>query len=67
MSHPGEGCEAGGGELRVLGGVSRGRAFFNLEAVERGLSGGCSGERVDLTAGYRLAENWLAMGQVRKV
>ncbi len=30
----------------------------------RALEGGCGGERLDLTAGYRPNERWLAMGQV---
>lgn len=64
VSHPGEACDEGGAELRLLSGLSRGRSFVNLELAERALSGGCGGERVDLTAGYRPNDNWLAMGQV---
>ena len=66
MSDPNEGCSEGGAEVRVLGGrsFSEGRAFFNAEAAARALSGGCEGGRVELTLGYRPAENWLAMGQV---
>lgn len=67
-SHPAEGCEEGGGEFRVLGGTSfttfGQNGFFNVEAAVRGLSGGCQSERVELTAGYRPRENWLAMGQI---
>ena len=66
ISHPDEGCGEGGAEVRFLGGRSagEGRMFFNVEAAARTLSGGCEGGRIDLTAGYRPAENWLAMGQV---
>lgn len=66
ISHPeNEACSEGGGELRVLGGRSFGESgFLNLEVATRTLSGGCADERMDLTAGYRPAENWLAMGQL---
>lgn len=65
MSHPAEGCSEGGAELRWLGGRSFGEsAFVNVEAATRALEGGCGGERLDLTAGYRPSENWLAMGQI---
>lgn len=66
VSHPDEGCSEGGAEVRFLGGRSAGdgRMFFNVEAAGRALSGGCEGARLDLTAGYRPGENWLAMGQV---
>ena len=67
-SHPAEGCEEGGGELRVLGGSSftgfGNSGFVNVEAAARALRGGCQSERLDLTLGYAPAENWLAMGQV---
>ena len=66
VSNPVEGCSEGGAEVRFLGGRSGGdgRAFFNVEAAARALSGGCEGGRIDLTAGYRPNENWLALGQV---
>ncbi len=66
VSDPSESCSEGGAKLRVLGGrsFSGGRGFFNAEGAERALSGGCEGSRIDSTAGYRPAENWLAMGQV---
>ena len=66
VSNPDEGCSEGGAEARFLGGRSLGdgRAFVNVEAAARALSGGCEGGRIDLTAGYRPSENWLAMGQV---
>jgi hypothetical protein len=66
ISHPNEGCSEGGAEVRFLGGRSadEGRMFFNVEAAARALSGGCEGGRVDITAGYRPGENWLAMSQV---
>lgn len=65
MSHPPLACSEGGAELRGLGGRSLSEnAFLNVEAAARVLDGGCSGGRLDLTAGYRPAENWLALGQV---
>lgn len=66
VSEPDEGCDEGGAEVRFLGGrsVGEGRMFFNVEAAARALSGGCEGGRIDLTAGYRPRENWLAMGQI---
>lgn len=66
VSHPEEGCSEGGAELRWLGGSSLPDlgAFVNVEAATRALEGGCGGERLDLTAGYRPNERWLAMGQV---
>jgi hypothetical protein len=67
-SHPEEGCEEGGGELRLLAGTSFTTfgqdGFFNVEAASRALSGGCASERVDLTLGYAPRRNWLTMGQV---
>ncbi len=65
MSDPGLECEEAGAEVRLLGGAAFGRSgFVNVEAAARTVGGGCTGERVDLTVGYRPGENWLAMGQV---
>jgi len=65
MSEPPLGCGDGGAELRWLGGLSLERgAFVNLEAATRALAGGCGGERIELTVGYRPAENWLGMAQL---
>lgn|GEM_PF-2394252 len=66
VSNPDEGCSEGGGELRFLAGhsLAGGRAFANVETSARTLSGGCEGARVEVSAGYRPTENWLAMGQV---
>jgi hypothetical protein len=65
ISHPPIGCGEGGAELRWLGGRSfENGAFLNAEIAMRALDGGCGGERLDLTAGFRPRENWLAMGQV---
>lgn len=65
MSHPPDGCGEGGAELRLLGGRAVGSSgFVNLEAGTRALDGGCGGERLELSAGYRPLQNWLAMGQV---
>lgn len=66
-SHPQENeCGEGGAELRLLAGSSLPAegGFLNLEVATRALSGGCEGERIDFTAGYRPSERWLAMGQV---
>lgn len=66
VSHPGAECGEGGAELRWLGGQSfEGGAFVNLEAASRVLDGAdCGGERLDITGGTRVAQNWLALGQV---
>ncbi len=65
ISHPSEECGEGGGELRLLAGRSYDNgAFLNLEAATRALSGGCAGERLEITGGARFARNWLALGQV---
>jgi len=64
-SDPASDCAEGGGEVRLLGGASFGRSgFANVEAAARTLSGGCTGQRLDLTVGYRPDEGWLAMGQI---
>lgn len=64
-SLPGFGCGETGVELRWLGGRSFGRTgFVNLEAAGRAFEGDCGGQRLDLTAGFRPNEAWLAMGQV---
>ncbi len=66
VSNPDEGCSEGGAELRFLAvrSFAEGRAFANVEAGVRSLSGGCEGARVEVSAGYRPTDNWLAMGQV---
>jgi hypothetical protein len=65
LSHPNAECSEGGAELRWLGGHSFDNgAFLNLEAATRALSGGCAGERLDLTGGTRFGDHWLALGQV---
>ncbi|GAM99175.1 hypothetical protein U91I_02817 [alpha proteobacterium U9-1i] len=64
-SWPNFGCAETGGELRLLAGRSFGATgFINAEVAARTFEGDCGGERLDLTAGYRPHENWLAMGQV---
>ncbi len=37
---------------------------MNFELATRALDGGCEGERLDLTAGYRPNDDWLVMGQL---
>jgi len=65
ISHPDFGCSEGGAELRLLGGMSfENGAFLNAELATRALAGGCGGERLDLTGGYRVSDNWLGMAQV---
>jgi hypothetical protein len=66
ISHPTElSCGEGGAELRWLAGRSFSHGgFLNLEVATRALDGGCEGERLDLSAGFRPQENWLTMGQV---
>lgn len=65
VSDPGDGCDQGGGELRVLGGRSFGEnGFINAEVAERALSGGCRGERLDVTLGYRPDEDWMGLAQI---
>lgn len=65
MSHPGQDCSEGGAELRLLAGRGFGRSgFANVEIATRAFEGGCESDRLDLSVGYRPAENWLAMGQV---
>lgn len=65
LSHPSPECSEGGAELRWLGGRSYDNgAFLNVEAATRVVSGGCEGERVDVTGGARFGENWLLLGQV---
>lgn len=65
ISHPEGECEEGGAELRWLGGRSFGETgFLNVETAARALSGGCEGTRMDISAGYRPAQNWLAMAQI---
>lgn len=64
-SDPPDGCGEGGIELRWLAGRNLGvSGFVNLELAGRVLEGGCSGERVELSAGFRPSDGWLAMGQV---
>jgi len=65
ISHPSPECSEGGAEVRLLAGRSyENGAFLNVEVAARALSGGCASERLDVTGGVRLSENWLALGQV---
>lgn len=65
VSEPPAHCQEGGGEVRVLGGYNvRPDVFVNVEAAERGLSGGCTDQRVDLTIGVRAGPHWLGLAQV---
>lgn len=61
---PGD-CGEGGVEARWLGGRSVGASgFINLELAARVLDEGCPAGRLNLSAGYRPAERWLAMGEI---
>jgi hypothetical protein len=64
MSHPPLGCAQSGGELRWSVGRSFGDGFLSVEAGRRFHSGGCEGDRAELTLGYRPDEQWLGLGQV---
>jgi hypothetical protein len=65
QSHPDEGCSEGGAELRAMWGRNLGEdSFVNTEAAASLLSGGCAGERIDLTLGRRWGERWLGMTQI---
>ena len=63
---PLDGCEAVGGEVRALAGMSSrtGRSFLNGEAAIRVAGGGCAHARYELTAGLRPNARWLGLGQV---
>jgi len=64
-SDPPADCGEGGVEARWLGGRSFGRSgFANLEVAGRALDEGCPSIRLNLSAGYRPRENWLAMGEI---
>jgi len=65
-SHPADDdCSETGGEVRLLAGRAFGqRAFANVEASSRAYEGGCQGERLDLTLGYRPRENLLTLAQL---
>ncbi|MGE3142357.1 MAG: hypothetical protein AB7L65_03470 [Hyphomonadaceae bacterium] len=64
-SDPAPGCSEGGGEARMLGGLSSedGRAFANAEIGARFAAGGCTDGRFDLTLGYRPGGRWLALAE----
>lgn len=65
VSHPAPECGEWGGEARVLAGRGFGETgFVNVEAATRAVEGGCESDRLDLTVGYRPAENWLGMAQL---
>jgi|CXWL01.1.fsa_nt_gi hypothetical protein len=64
-SWPNFGCAETGAELRFLAGRSFGETgFINAEIAQRAFEGDCGGQRLDLTAGFRPNDSWLAMGQV---
>lgn len=65
VSEPPAHCEEGGAEARFLGGASLPHdTFVNLEIAERVLSGGCTDQRVELTAGKHAGAHWLGLAQV---
>jgi hypothetical protein len=65
-SHPGPACGEGGAELRLMAGASREQAlgaFVNVEVAAHMVDGGCEGQDVDLTVGFRPTDRWLVMGR----
>ncbi|MFT3726550.1 MAG: hypothetical protein QM759_01825 [Terricaulis sp.] len=65
VSEPPQHCEEGGAEVRFLGGVNLPRdTFINVEVAERILSGGCTDQRVEITAGAHHGPHWLGLAQV---
>ncbi len=65
MSDPPGECVEGGAEVRALAGRSFDNSLFvNAEVALRTLGTDCLSNRLDLTAGFRPAERWLALGQV---
>jgi hypothetical protein len=65
QSLPPEGCREGGAEIRALAGRSfENSTFVNAELGLRALGTDCLSNRLDLTAGFRPSERWLAMGQI---
>lgn len=60
-------CGQSGYEARALGGVAFGpnwRGFVNVEAAQRGFSGGCPHTRLEATFGWRPQAQWLTQGQL---
>lgn len=65
VSQPPERCGEGGGELRLLGGVNLPHnSFVNAEIAGRVLSGGCSDQRAEITAGAHIGNHWMGLAQV---
>ncbi|MBS0384929.1 MAG: hypothetical protein JSS00_06225, partial [Proteobacteria bacterium] len=65
VSDPPAHCEEGGAEARVLGGVNLPHnSFVNAEAVGRILSGGCTDQRMEVTAGMHAGRHWMGLAQV---
>lgn len=67
VSQSGEFCSEGGAEFRVLAGRSfgeTGRSFLNIEAAQRALGGGCTGQKLEVTGGYHAGPHWLGLAQL---
>lgn len=67
VSEPGEHCGEGGAEFRVLAGRSsgeEGQGFLNIEAAQRVLTGGCAGQKLEITGGYHAGRHWLGLAQL---
>jgi hypothetical protein len=60
---PGD-CGEGGLETRLLAGRGIGGGFLNVEIAARVLDEGCPAGRLNISAGYRPHERWLAMGEI---
>ena len=65
VSDPPAHCEEGGAEVRALGGMNLPHnSFINAEVAERVLSGGCTDQRVEITAGMHAGRHWMGLAQV---
>lgn len=65
ISEPPSDCQEGGAEVRALAGVNLPHnSFVNAEVAERVLSGGCTDQRAEITAGTHLGPHWLGLAQV---
>jgi hypothetical protein len=65
VSAPPEHCQEGGAEIRGLAGVNLPHnTFVDAEVSERALSGGCTDQRAEVTAGVNAGRRWMGLGQV---
>lgn len=65
VSDPPAHCQEGGAEVRALAGVNLPHnSFVNAEVAERILSGGCTDQRAEITAGIHAGRHWMGLAQV---